>query len=49
MYGMFDFRKATGANGSGNGGGGGAILSRDEAREHAGLVIVPAAVFALLA
>ena len=49
MYGMFDFRKATGASGSGNGGGGGAILSRDEAREHAGLAIVPAAVFALLA
>lgn len=49
MYGMFDFRKATGANGSGSGTGGGAILSRDEAREHAGLAIVPAAVFALLA
>lgn len=49
MYGMFDFRKATGANGSGNGAGGGVILSRDEAREHAGLAIAPAAVFALLA
>ena len=42
MYGIFDFRKAAG------GGGGGVVLSRDEAREHAGLAIVPAAVFALL-
>jgi len=51
MYGIFDFRKAAGGGGPavGNGnGGGGAILSRDEAREHAGLAIVPAAVFALL-
>lgn len=43
MYGIFDFRKATAA------GGGGIVLSRDEAREQSGLVVVPAAVFALLA
>ena len=42
MYGIFDFRKAVGGR------GGGVVLSRDEAREHAGLAIVPAAVFALL-
>lgn len=43
MYGIFDFRKATEAS------GGGIVLSRDEVREQSGLVVVPAAVFALLA
>ena len=43
MYGIFDFRRAASAD------GGGIVLSRDEARERHGLVVVPAAVFALLA
>ena len=44
LYGMFDFRKATGMGGSG-----GAVLSRDSAEERSGMAVVPASVFALLA
>ena len=44
LYGMFDFRKATGM-----GGAGGAVLTRDSAEERSGKAIVPASVFALLA
>lgn len=42
MQGIFDFRKASGAD------KGGIILSRDEAREQAGLAVVPASLFMLL-
>lgn len=42
MQGIFDFRRASGAD------KGGIILSRDDAREQAGLAVVPAALFMLL-
>ena len=44
LHGMFDFRKAAGM-----GGAGGAVLTVDGAEERAGMAVVPASVFALLA